>query len=148
MDRKASGLANFGSASGDAVDQSTGDLYVLDERSGPEIYRLNAAGAPADFPATGTNKIKLAGVKIESELETEIAVDASSGPAKGDIYFADGHNVEIFSSSGAMLGQLKGEAGASSVGVAVDSSGAVYVAYQAPQTVQGKIGKTYRLLIQ
>ena len=123
------GPANFQSVKGAAVDQSTGDLYVLDgDLKELEIYRLTATGAPADFPTTGTNKIKIAGLKIESESEIEIAVDASSGPAKGDIYFADYHNVEIFSSSGAMLGQLKAEAGYNSAGVAVDSTGAVYVA--------------------
>ena len=122
------GPANFELARGAAVDQSTGDLYVFDDKSEPEIYRFTATGTPADFPIRGTNKIKIAGVKVENNLETEIAVDASSGPAKGDIYFADSHNVEIFSSSGAMLGQLKAEAGDVSAGVAVDPTGAVYVA--------------------
>ncbi len=122
------GPANFASASGDAVDQSTGDLYVLNIRNEPEIYRLTATGAPANFSATGTNKIKIAGENLETSSEVEIAVDASSGPAKGDIYFADSHNVEIFSPSGAMLGKLKAEAGYRSAGVAVAPTGAVYVA--------------------
>ena len=124
------GPANFfGFVLSVAVDQSNGDIYVLDDgEEVADVYRLTATGAPADFSATGTNKIRLVGTKIESFEEAEIAVDASSGPAKGDIYFANGHNVEIFSSSGAMLGQLAAEEGYSSGGVAVDPTGAVYVA--------------------
>ncbi|MGA7704017.1 MAG: hypothetical protein WB998_03870 [Solirubrobacteraceae bacterium] len=141
------GLTSFRNASDVAVDQSTGELYALDESYialgtvAPEIDRFTATGAPVDFSATGTNKIKSAPQPEEIVLSMQIAVDASSGPAKGDIYFADSHNVEIFSSNGAMLGQLKGEAGDRAEGVAVDSTGAVYVAYRQESTSRGKIRK-------
>ena len=121
-------------ASGEAVlgitvDPSTGDVYVLDEtRTGQAIYRFTATGEPANFSSTGTNAIKTK-AHIESEFGVEIAVDGSSGPAKGDIYFANNHNVEIFSSAGAKLGELNGEEGDGAQGVAVDPTGAVYAVY-------------------
>ena len=125
---QGTGPGIFGQVDGVAVDQSTGDVYVLDTASQeePEIYRFTATGEPADFSSTGTNRIK-ALAKIELPEELEIAVDGSSGPAKGDIYFADSHNVEIFSSTGVKLGELKGEQGTTAYGVAVDSVGTVYV---------------------
>ncbi len=111
------------------VDESTGDVYVLDQtETAFVIYRFTATGEPANFSSTGTNAITMTGLGGDP-FDMEIAVDGSSGPAKGDIYFDNSHGVAIFSSAGVKLGELtpKGEQGAS--GVAVDPSGAVYVSY-------------------
>ncbi len=120
------------------ADQSTGDVYVLDQTlTGNAIYKFTATGEPASFSSTGKNAINVPG-RLNEPSETEIAVDASSGPAQGDIYFANSTDVEIFSSAGVKLGELKGKEGAFALGVAVDPTGAVYVAH----TVQNEGGGT------
>jgi hypothetical protein len=122
-------LSSFGSFSnvqGIAVDGS-GDVYVYDGGAG-EVLKFDASGAPEEFSATKTNAISVPGV---SNGEGEIAVDSSSGPAKGDIYVAhaDG-SVLVFSAAGSQIGALTEEAGdpwGEACGVAVDPSGNVYV---------------------
>lgn len=124
-------LSSFGSfayVAGVAADSSTGDVYVYDGGQG-ELLKFDASGNPANFSSTGTNA-----TKTESSFsfaENEIAVDSSSGPAKGDIYVAhaDG-TIEIFNSAGENIGALSEEAGVpwgEACGVAVDASGDVYV---------------------
>jgi hypothetical protein len=117
-----------GAVEGLTVDQSTGDVYVLYQTlTGNLIARFTATGEPANFSSTGTNSISVLG-KVESLTQEQIAVDGSSGPAKGDIYYNSSTNVEIFSSAGVRLGELKGVGRAYTGGVAVDPTGAVYVA--------------------
>lgn len=111
---------------GIAVESGSGTVYVYDGFG--SVYKFDASGSPVNFASTGTNAISV-GRAFYSE--GEIAVDSSSGPAKGDIYIAhaDG-SVEIFSATGAKLGELSEEAGdpwGEACGVAVDASGAVYV---------------------
>jgi len=136
-------IGSFGSFShvgGVAVDQPSGNVYVFD--TGAEaIYKFNSAGQPADFSALGTNAIH--GVAAYNPIlfnhQSQIAVDSSNGPAKGDIYVADGggtHNpthISIYSATGAPLGRLDNEVenvgghwGVAD-GVAVDPAGNVYV---------------------
>lgn len=110
------------------ADQATGDIYVLEQtETAFVIYKFTATGEPESFSSTGTNAITILG-REGFPNTMEIAVDGSSGPAKGDIYFENSHGVAIFSSAGVKLGELtpKGQ-GAS--GVAVAPSGAVYVSY-------------------
>src|SRR5262249_27315910 len=63
--------------------------------------------------------------------EGEMAIDNSAGPAKGDIYIAHGDgNIQIFSAAGDEIGELTSETGqpwGEACGVAVDTSGNVYV---------------------
>jgi hypothetical protein len=116
-----------------AVDSETGDVYVYDGE-GRKLLKFNAAGEPANFTATGTNVIE--GLDRHNIADGEIAVDNSSGPAKGDIYVATVHNTEtheseiaIYSSAGERLGGLNGDPSIFSqpCGVATDPSGNVYI---------------------
>jgi hypothetical protein len=120
-------FGSFSSVQGVAVD-SSGDVYVYDTNAA-SIFKFDAEGNPVNFSSTGTNAIT--GVVGFGYDEAELAVDDSSGPAKGDIYVAHaGSTIEIFSSAGTKLGELSEEAGVpwgEACGVAVDSSGAVLV---------------------
>jgi hypothetical protein len=125
-------LGQFGSASflnvqGIAVDQSSGDVLVYDAGAGA-IYKFNSSGAPEDFSFTKTNAITVPGAGKD---QGEIAVDSSTGPAKGDIYLAHAsNNVLVFNEAGEHVGELSetvGQPWGEACGVAVDSSGNVYV---------------------
>jgi hypothetical protein len=129
-------LGSFGSFSniqGLAVDDSTGDVYVY-EAGQESILKFNASGEPANFTATGTNVIEGVG-RVGVNGDQQVAVDNSSGPAKGDIYVANGSNVKIYASSGKFLGELNeavtsevsGAPWGSPFGIAVDANGDVYV---------------------
>ncbi len=112
---------------GIAIDESSGDVYVYD--SNGSIRKFDAGGTPVDFSALGGNAIT--GVGTYGGGETELAVDNSTSPAKGDIYLAGGSGVKIFGSDGSKLGELTEVAGRPwgevACGVAVDGSGHVYV---------------------
>jgi hypothetical protein len=112
---------------GIAIDESSGDVYVYD--SNGNIRKFDADGVPVDFSALGSNTI--AGVGTYGGGETELAVDNSTSPAKGDIYLAGGSGVKIFGSDGSKLAELTEVAGRPwgevACGVAVDGSGHVYV---------------------
>ncbi|HEY3946065.1 MAG TPA: hypothetical protein VGL78_12630 [Solirubrobacteraceae bacterium] len=124
------GSGAFGEAKSVTVDQSSGDVYVYDERK-EAIYKFTAAGEPVNFSSTGTNAVE--GVASSGGgAEQQIAVDGSSGPAKGDIYVANNSSLAIYSSAGAKLGELHG---GEACGVAVDPTGAVYVGFY-PSTVK------------
>jgi hypothetical protein len=132
---------SFGLPQGIAVDQPTGDVLILESRGTPSIKRYHADGTPANFPALGTNVIDGTGAGDETPqnglvfgpgYESQIAVDNSGGATDGDIYVTQRspNVINIFASTGAYLGQLSaaGVTGFSQAcGVAVDSSGAVYV---------------------
>jgi hypothetical protein len=134
-------LGEFGSFTGASpqaltVDQATGDVYVVDP-SGKELWRYSAGGAPKDFtagPDAGTNT--LTGLSFQSfPSYDEVAVDNSSGPAKGDVYVTQSPSgqVKVFASSGEPLGTLTGSGTPSgglgeACGVAVDpSNGDLYI---------------------
>jgi hypothetical protein len=112
---------------GIAIDESTDDVYAYD--TGGIIFKFDVEGNPLNFSALGSNKIT--GVGSYGSGETELAVDNSSGPAKGDIYLAGGTGVQIFKSDGTKLGELTEIGGRPwgevACGVAVDGSGRVYV---------------------
>jgi hypothetical protein len=141
----AFGSANqpsFEFAKGLAVDQSSGDLLVIDAGA-KTVSRYNPDGTPANFSALGTNVIDgkgsgdgtpQVGLVFGGESEVQVAVDNSGSATDGDIYVAQAkegvHLVDVFGGDGSYLGQLTaaglaplGEA----CGVGVDSAGAVYV---------------------
>ncbi len=140
------------------VDQSTGDLLVIDSGEGlatpPTISRWKPNGEPAPFSkleeqgkpnanvidgkAGYADATPKGGVLYElggaTPNEFEIAVDNSGTATNGNIYATYGglgKEVDIFNSNGEYKGRLTA-AGATNFstyvcGVAVDSSGAVYV---------------------
>jgi hypothetical protein len=141
---------SFTSARGIAVDQSTGDVLVMDAGSPPSIKRYNPDGTAANFSGLGTNVIDgegtgncatvpadcdqtpQNGLSFASANESQLAVDNSGTATDGNIYVTQGspNAINIFSSEGKSLGQLTaaGVTGFSEAcGVAVDPSGAVYV---------------------
>lgn len=123
----------FNSTEGIAVDEATNDVYVYTPDG--TIHKFDADGNPVDFSALGTNTIT--GVGKFGSNETELAVDSSSGPARGDIYFAAQEEVKIYGADGKPIGKLTEAAGkpwGEACGVAVDSSGRVYVGLY-PSTV-------------
>jgi uncharacterized protein YjlB len=122
---------SFGNAAGMAVDQSTGDVLVIDVEH-QTLTRFHADGTPADFSALGSNEIP--GLTFgPNPAEVQVAVDNSGGPTEGDIYVpqAGAKTVNIYASTGEKIGQLtestEGEF-SEPCGVAVDPSGNVYVA--------------------
>ena len=131
-----------------AVDQASGDLLVVDRLAGT-LSRFKANGESDPFSALASNVIDGKGGADKTPQEgltfidprvEQVAIDESAGPGKGNIYVTQYSDklVDIFSPTGAYLGQLsefKEGAGAEgalkpfgeSCGVAVDSTGAVYV---------------------
>jgi hypothetical protein len=125
------GQPSFSSPEGLAVDQSTGDLLVIDAAAGT-ISRYNPDGTPAEFSSRGSNVIEGEGLSFGSPGEVQVAVDDSGGATDGDIYVPQvgAKAVNIYASTGAKIGQLtessEGELH-EPCGVAVDPSGNVYV---------------------
>ncbi|HEU0250928.1 MAG TPA: hypothetical protein VFR48_09410 [Solirubrobacteraceae bacterium] len=134
--------SSFGSFSGESpqaltVDQATGDVYVLDPPAG-KLWRFAANGTPDNFtagPGAGTNSIGGFSFQGFPGLD-QVAVDDSSGPAKGDVYVTESgqHRVKAFSSTGEPIGTLTGTGTPNGglgedCGIAVDqSNGDVYIA--------------------
>lgn len=132
-----------------AVDQATGDIYVIDVGT-ETVSRFGSDLLPKDFSALGTNVLDGAGAGdcaitpascdqtpengflFDQPDAAQVAIDSSGGPADGDIYVTDSlhDKVDVFAPSGAYLGQLTGTSSGpfgESCGVAVDSGGSVYV---------------------
>jgi hypothetical protein len=124
---------SFVGAQGMAVDQSTGDVLVIDgneEASGlGSLSRWHKDGTPSNFSALGTNVI--GGFTFSFSAMAQVAVDNSGGPTDGNIYVAQGSGgIKVFDQDGNSLGELtessEGPLG-SSCGVAVDGDGSIYV---------------------
>jgi NHL repeat-containing protein len=118
---------------GVAVNQATGDVYVVDKGNNRVEYFDSAGKYLGQFNGGGKDVAvegKAAPAGRFSEPEG-IAVDSDLGsPSFGDVYVVDfGHSViDKFSSTGAYLDQLTPvEAGAELFGVAVDSMGSLWV---------------------
>ncbi len=122
-----------------AVDQATGDVYVVDVGT-DSVYKFDSAGDPVSFSASGLPYVsgnQLTGTPTEPFLfeptlgggaATQVAVDSSGGPTSGDIYVTNSlyGGVEIFGSDGTWLGSI-GEH-FNSCGVTVAPNGDVYAA--------------------
>lgn len=145
---EGSGSSEFSYPSGIAVNDATKDIYVSDT----ENHRVDEISSDGTFiaawgwgVANGANEYQIctsacrAGLAGSGEGEINepysIAVDNSTGPRSGDVYVADSadQRVEVFSATGAPLGELNGSTAPSSFvcprGVAVSPvTGAVYVA--------------------
>ena len=137
----SSSQPTFGSAWGLAIDESNGDLFVIDGAAGT-ISRYKPDGTPDDFSALGSNVISEAaghGLVFGSPIESQIAVDNSGTATDGNIYVTDSGGgtpvIDIFASSGEYLGSLSEGRNAEgnrtpfigACGVAVGPTGAVFV---------------------
>ncbi|MBO0746701.1 MAG: hypothetical protein J2O47_00035 [Acidimicrobiaceae bacterium] len=138
-----------------AVDQSNGDVYVVDPVNNL-LRRYDASGNPDPFSALSGNAIDGASGAdgtpaggFSFDTSSQVAVDNSGGPTDGNIYvvdtgadFAGTHGtVDIFDQTGTYLGQLTGSTTpqgnwavnfAYPCGVAVDGNGTVYVSTPFP----------------
>jgi hypothetical protein len=135
----------FSEATAMAVDQSTGDVYIAD-LSSKTITRVHQDGTPSNFSALSSTNI-LDGHAGEVDAtpsgdvlctfgfgiqEAQIAVDNSGTGTDGRLYVTDVCHgvVDIFSSTGAYIGQLSASSDGPLVepcGVAVDPTGHVWV---------------------
>jgi hypothetical protein len=125
-----SGASALSEPAGVAVNDETGDVYVVD-KGHDRVEEFNSTGTAVLAEFNGS--IAPTGALSDPE---EIAVDNSTNPldpSAGDVYVTDtGHSViDKFSSSGTYLGQITtGKGGASFEGlngVAVDPEGRVWV---------------------
>lgn len=131
----------FTTPRGMAIDQGSGEVYVIDAGSPPAVKRYNADGTASDFSALSSNVIDGAGgadttpqgsLAFGAANRVQIALDESGTATDGDLYVAQQASklVDVFSSTGEYKGQLT----ESSVGllgeicgVAVDSAGKLYL---------------------
>jgi DNA-binding beta-propeller fold protein YncE len=141
---QGAGNGEFNEPSGVAVDQASGDVYVVDKGNDRVEYFSSTGTYLGQFNGSGLllGEGKAAGSGgLAGEVETgsfsspeAIAVDNDSGsPSFGDVYVADvGHNViDKYSSTGAYVSQLaQGSGGASFgtiYGIGVDTTGTLWV---------------------
>jgi hypothetical protein len=112
-----------------AVDESNGDIYVIDEVAGT-VARFDSTGAAKNFTCGTCSGNTLTGFFFPGAPGgSQVAVDSASG----DFYVTSTFNVAIFDSTGESLGSLSGASNpngffSTACGVAVDqSNGNVYV---------------------
>ncbi len=143
---EGSGEGQLSRPGGMAVDEATGDVYVIDQgnrrievfsSTGAYVSQFNGSASP-------TGQFAWPGETIGSSHETNngrVAVDNSTNsldPSKGDVYVLDtGHHViDKFSANGAYIGQVTGTSptspfpsspGSGARGVVVDRNGALWV---------------------
>jgi hypothetical protein len=122
------GTGSFSTVQSVAVDQATGDVYVYDTGVG-SIYKFSATGEPIEF--SGPKSYEIKGIEGRKLGEEEIAV-SSAGATAGDIYVAHGTStILIFDAAGEPIGEITGanapESGDETCGVAVDTTGNVYM---------------------
>jgi hypothetical protein len=141
-------LRSFGSFTSPqslAVDQATGDVYVLDAGtstgSAPQLVaRFDADGNPSPFAAVGSNVLD-GGNTVYGHFSfgvgatAQVAVDHSGGVTDGTVYIASSTDgiVYQYDRSGMLLGRLEGTGTpyggfATLSGVAVSPTGTLYVA--------------------
>jgi hypothetical protein len=119
------GDGQFSEPAGIAINESNENIYVVD-KGNDRVEELNAEGKYlSQFNGSET--------KAGSFSEPEgIAVDNSTGPAKGDVYVVDvGHHVvDVFNAAGKYLSEITGtieQIGGTLAGVAVDNSGDLWL---------------------
>ncbi len=138
-----SGNGQFSEPDGVAVNESSGDVYVVN-RGNDRVERFSSAGVyVGEFNGSGSDAI----VEVKPaptgrfSSPSSIAVDNDPGsPSFGDVYVADvGHEViDKFSSSGEYIGQLTETSSGSKLeeieGIAVDTGGLLWV-YQGNKAI-------------
>jgi hypothetical protein len=136
---------SFADPAGMVVDQSDGDLYVINlEGEHGSLSRYRPNGEPDDFIALGDNVIDGASGEDETpqgeifsnedfegkwgatEVEMAVAPSGSAGGTEGDIYVTNAlvGTVSVFESTGKYIGQISA---GFPCGVAVAPNGDVYV---------------------
>jgi len=124
-----------------AVDQTTGDLYVLEHGSGCVSRFYGSRGTaqdlePKTFPATGTNKV--CGIPFRNETSSaQIAIDNSGTATEGAFYvnaYVDEQStvgVQQYTNDGTLKGNIPprvlGDGLVYQCGVTTDQDGNVYV---------------------
>ncbi len=118
-----SGPDQFHGPTAIAINQSTGEVYVLDKGNG----RVERFGSSGEYLGSFDGSETPAG-EFALQPFSGIAVDNSGGPATGDVYLADSLNevIDVFGPEGHYTGrQIATEY---PVGVAVDAAGDLWVA--------------------
>ena len=134
---KGSGEGQFETPAGIAVDEETGDVYVVDKGSNRVEY-FSASGAyQGEFNGSGLN-VLVEGIPAPMGRFSRpdwVTVDNDpESPSFGDVYVADeGHAViDKFTSTGHYVGQLTetthGATFGRLVGIQVDKNGVLWVA--------------------
>jgi len=135
-----SGEGQFEGAAGVAVNQTSGDMYVVDE-GGNRVERFDVNGKyVSQFNGSGEAPEPLSspgGIAVDNSCYFQHKSGSeceSFDPSNGDVYVADReHNViDKFSPTGAYIGQLTETSGGEHLselygGLAVDSNGTVWV---------------------
>ncbi|HEY5193565.1 MAG TPA: hypothetical protein VIJ39_06795 [Solirubrobacteraceae bacterium] len=130
--KAGSGAGEFNAPAGVAVNDSTGDVYVVDRGNNRVEYFTSTGSFVGQFDGSTAPTGGLSSPEV-------IAVDNSTDPldpSAGDVYVTDtGHKViDKFSSTGTYIGQVTETTGGAILGeldgVATDSNGLVWV-YQA-----------------
>jgi len=133
---QGAGEGQLSEPDGVAVNESTGDVYVVDKGNNRVEYFSSAGVYIGEFNGSGSNVIveEKAAPTGRFSSPRSIAVDNDpSSPSFGDVYVADARHAVIdkFSSTGAYIGQLTETSGGQEFGeiegVAVDSSGSLWV---------------------
>ena len=94
-----------GEISSIAVDQHTGDFYVLTAQTGISLYKFDAQGHPSNFSSTGSSMINLGAANTFQE-DPKVRVDNSS-VRPGRIYVSNDFitdHIWAFEPSGAPVG--------------------------------------------
>jgi hypothetical protein len=135
------GEGQFSEAGGVAVNQTSEDVYVIDEGNN-RVERFDAKGNYlGQFNGSGEASEPLSspgGIAVDNSCYYHEPLTATECktlyPSNGDVYVVDtGHNViDKFSAEGAYIGQLTETSGGEPLselfgGLAVDSSGVVWV---------------------
>ncbi len=116
-----------------AVNDATGDVYVID-RGNRRVEVFSATGAfLSEFNGSGTPAKAFAWEPVAEGSEGSIAVDNStspSDPSRGDVYVVDaGHGaIDKFTAGGSYINQVALPAGKPPpIGIAVDANGTLWV---------------------
>ncbi len=126
-----------------AVDETTNSVYLL-TASPPRLKKFNAAGAPSNFSATGSNTIVL------GTAPRTVAVDNSGGVNNGVIYIGNDQNYAwVYTPAGLLAAQHKRGSLSETFpnntgnycGVAVDDSGSWLISHNSGFIVTPYIDK-------
>jgi hypothetical protein len=112
------------------IDQSTGDVYVLD--TGHDVIdKLDANGSAVNFSAVGASSLDGSGTPDGAfglNFDGDISIDNTGGANQGRIYVnAENGPVDAFDSAGNYLWQLNASLFHDDCGTAVDAAGRLWV---------------------